>query len=198
MAIIFQQMLDKAQKEGRLLTRNRESLKWLQNKYTSFQKVRPQVFIAETERKRRAIMTGHMYMFMYDPKGKKELPYYDAFPLVFPFRRVPDGFFGLNMHYLPPVLRMKLMDALYDFQINDKTTQSESLTRLRLSYKILSSAAKYRWFAPCVKHYLTSQLRTPLLIVHPEEWDRALFLPTEQFKKATKEQVWKESMEKLK
>ncbi len=43
------------------------------------------------------IMPGHLYMFVYDPKTKAELPYYDRFPLVFPFRKTPDGFIGLNM-----------------------------------------------------------------------------------------------------
>ena len=37
------------------------------------------------------IMPGHLYMFAYDPKLKKELPYYDRFPLVFPFSKTPDG-----------------------------------------------------------------------------------------------------------
>ena len=56
------------------------------------------------------IMPGHLYMFMYDPKLKKELPYYDMFPLVFPYAKTEDGFIGLNMHYLPYNLRIRLLD----------------------------------------------------------------------------------------
>jgi len=62
------------------------------------------------------IMPGHLYMFVYDPKTKAELPYYDRFPLVFPFRKTPDGFIGLNMHYLPYPLRINLLDNLLTCQ----------------------------------------------------------------------------------
>ena len=31
------------------------------------------------------IEPGNMYMFMYDPKLKETLPYYDTFPLCLPF-----------------------------------------------------------------------------------------------------------------
>ena len=54
------------------------------------------------------IIPGHLYLFMYDPKLKKTLPYYDRFPLVFPYAKTPDGFIGLNMHYLPYGLRIRL------------------------------------------------------------------------------------------
>ena len=33
------------------------------------------------------IQPGKLYMYMYEPKLKKELPYYDRFPMVFPFRK---------------------------------------------------------------------------------------------------------------
>jgi len=32
--------------------------------------------------------------------------------------------------------------------------------------------------------------------IEPHEWEACLFLPTAQFQKATKEQVWKESIDK--
>ena len=35
---------------------------------------------------------GNLYMFFYDPKHKKTLPYYDKFPMVFPFATTEDGF----------------------------------------------------------------------------------------------------------
>ena len=71
--------------------------------------VNPQSLIrSDRERFRRVPSIGQMYMFQYDPKYKDVLPYYDRFPLVIPFeqtRRVGiaqgDGFYGLNLHYLP-------------------------------------------------------------------------------------------------
>lgn len=130
---------------------------------------------------------GSMYMYMYDPKGKDTLPYYDKFPLIFPFRIESDSFWGINLHYLPLPLRAKLMDALYDLKSNTRYDES---TKLNLSYEILKSAAKYRYFKPCVKQYLFKQMQSNFIYVYPSEWDVALFLPLERFAKASKDQVW--------
>jgi hypothetical protein len=131
-----------------------------------------------------------MYMFYYDAKHKETLPYFDRFPMIFPYKKVKGGFMGINMHYLPHVLRAKLMDSLYDIASNDKYDET---TKLRISYNVLNSAAKYKWFKPCIKHYLTSQVRSRFIYVYPAEWDIALFLPLERFDGATKSQVWKDS-----
>ncbi len=133
---------------------------------------------------------GSMYMYYYDAKHKDTLPYFDAFPLVFPYRRVENGFMGINLHYLPLPLRAKLMDALYDVSSNDKYDET---TRLKMNYNILDNAAKFKYFKPCVKHYLTNQVRSKFLYVYPSEWDVALFLPTERFRGANKQKVWADS-----
>jgi hypothetical protein len=137
-----------------------------------------------------SLTVGRMYLFMYDPKLKQELPYYDKFPLVFPFRRVKGGFYGINMHYLPPLMRAKLMDALYTI-VNNQA--QDDTTKLRISYQILSRASRFRYFQPCVKHYLNSHVRTRFLWVPADQWETALFLPLERFVGATKQQVWRES-----
>jgi hypothetical protein len=129
-------------------------------------------------------------MFSYDPKYKETLPYYDMFPLVFPIDLRKDGFLGINLHYLPPVLRAKLMNAIY--QTINNTAYNET-TKLKLSYSILSNASKYRYFKPCIKQYLATHVQSSYLNIEPTNWDSALMLPTEQFKKASKEQVWKDS-----
>lgn len=133
---------------------------------------------------------GRMYLFFYDPKMKESLPYYDRFPLVFPFRRVPDGFYGINLHYLPPLLRARLMDALYTTLSNDKMDES---TRLRITYNILASAAKFKYFKPCIKHYLNNHVKSRFLYIDPKQWDLALFLPLERFGRTNKQTVYKDS-----
>lgn len=133
------------------------------------------------------IVPGKMYMFHYDPKYRETLPFYDRFPLIFPFRVKPDRFWGINLHYLPLPLRARLMDELY--KLTNNRTFDES-TKIEFSYKLLTSAAKYKGFEPCVKQYLKSHVETQFLNVSPEYWDAALFLPLERFSKATKSQVW--------
>jgi len=149
---------------------------------------------ADSQLLQSTILLGHMYLFYYEPKFEQQLPFYDQFPLIFPFRKVKGGFYGLNMHYLPPVLRARLMDALYDTVSDDRM---DDLTKLRINYRILSGTAKFKWFAPCVKHYLNTHVKSRFLHVHPSDWEKALFLPLERFQKATKTQVFADSKRKL-
>ena len=149
-----------------------------------------QLLTKQSDRMVTAITVGRMYLFMYDPKMKEELPYYDRFPLIFPFRRVKGGFYGINMHYLPHMMRAKLMDNLHTLANNQNYDDS---TKLRLSYQLLHKASKFRYFEPCVKHYLNTQVRTRFLWVPADQWETALFLPLERFVGATKQQVWRDS-----
>lgn len=137
---------------------------------------------------------GRMYMFFYDPKYKEELPYYDMFPLIFVLEKYKDGFLGMNLHYLPPVFRARLMDKLYNIERNDAVRESK---KLRLNYGLLNNAAKYKYFRPTVKRYLFSQVRSRYLWIPYEEWDIALMLPTQRFRKAKQNVVWKDSKNKI-
>ena len=138
---------------------------------------------------------GHLYFFYYEPLGRITLPAYDTFPLTLVVRRETDSFLALNFHYLPYVWRARLFDILHDTQVQENPDPLK--TRLFLTYKMLDSVSKYKAFRPCLKRYRYSQCRTPLLQVGSTEWDLALFLPVEQFRKSTKADVWQESVESI-
>jgi len=142
-----------------------------------------------------ALMPGKLYMYYYNPKLKNELPYYDRFPLVFPFRKLEDGWLGLNMHYLPHRLRLVLMDRLLMFANNDKWNAS---TKLKFSWHLIDGVAKFNLAKPCVKRYLTSHVMSPLVNVQSADWATAMMLPVERFVGASKEQVWAESKIRIK
>jgi hypothetical protein len=144
----------------------------------------------QSRRQDTRFMMGNMYLFAYDPKHKDTLPYYDRFPLIFPINKAKGGFLGINMHYLPPILRAKLMDQLYTVLTNKAFDET---TRLSASYKVLNSAAKFKEFQPTIKHYLNAHVRTKPAYINPSEWDIALFLPTQQFVGATATQVYADS-----
>jgi hypothetical protein len=196
MALIFSQLV-KAALSGRAahLT-TKASIEWFRQQASKVTMVNnAKLFNAGADNLRNLPpKIGSMYMFNYDPKTKKDLPYYDTYPLIFPIEPYNDGFLGLNLHYLPPILRAKLMDGLYAYLNN---LRMDETTRLQISYKILKGASKLSMFKPCVKHYLTSHIRSRLLYVEPTEWNVALFLPTERFQKATKEKVHRDSRAKI-
>jgi hypothetical protein len=133
---------------------------------------------------------GFMYMFVYDAKHKSTLPYWDRFPLVLMIEPAPGGFYGLNLHYLRPKIRALFLDKLME-TLGNKALDER--TRLRLRYSLLSKAKKFREFRPCFKHYLTEHITSKIAEVPATEWDIAIFLPTEHFIGAQKEEVWKES-----
>lgn len=139
------------------------------------------------------ILPGFLYMFGYDAKMKDVLPFYDKFPVVFPFSRDADSFTGINLHYLPYAYRAKLMDSLYQIVTDQKFNEK---TRLNLSYRLLASSSRYKYFEPCVKKYLYSHVQTKFLQVPSNEWDIALFLPLERFT-VSKGKVYKDTLRKL-
>lgn len=136
------------------------------------------------------IMPGHLYMFVYDPKTKAELPYYDRFPLVFPFRKTPDGFIGLNMHYLPYPLRITLLDNLLTYASNQRFDET---TRLKYSWALIDGMSKYAAAKPCVKQYLVGHVRTQFRQVESSNWATAMLLPVERFVGASKQEIWADS-----
>jgi len=171
--------------------RTDEAREWFKVKVKQLGKINRQQLLRDEAliRKSRTMM-GHMYMYYYDPKHRETLPYYDAFPLTIMVERAPGGFYGLNLHYLKPNTRAIFLDKLTDTLSNEKYDET---TRFRARYNLLSSVRKFKEFQPCFKHYLSSQIDSKIVLVQPPEWEIAIFLPTEQFVKAKKTQVWQKS-----
>lgn len=195
MPTVFDSIITQGVRAGQIPARTDEARAWYRDTAKGFGRVNESKLLAgDKTRLTNVIRPGNMYLYMYDPKYKDTLPYYDRFPMVFPFRVESDRFWAINLHYLPHNLRARLMDALYDTTNNSRFDES---TKLRISYRILSAAAKTKWFEPCVKQYLFSQLNSRFMYVYPSEWDIALFLPLERFSKATKTRVWANSKRQL-
>jgi hypothetical protein len=191
----FVDMMNRAAAQGVQTSKIDQARNWFSTQTTNVRRVEPRTVIQKSrDNLVSRTFNGMMYLFMYDAKTKNVLPYFDRFPLIFPFRRVQQGFLGINLHYLPYMLRARLMDSLYDTLNNDKMDET---TKLRINYGILNSAAKFRFFKPCVKHYLNNQVKSRFLLVNPQQWETALFLPLERFEGATKQQVWKDSRRKI-
>lgn len=190
-ATLFDEVLTKGVRSGQIPAREQKARDWYRDTARQYGRVNEgKLMRSDADRLTARPLVGQMYMFMYDAKHKKTLPYFDRFPLVFPYKKVKGGFMGINLHYLPLQYRAKLMDALYDTANN---TRYDETTRLRINYSILDQAARFRYFKPCVKHYLTSQLVSRFMYIYPSEWDIALFLPLERFQGASKRTVFADS-----
>ena len=117
---------------------------------------------------------GALNMFIYDPKLKNKLPYYDTFPLVLPIERYRDGFLGINFHYLPYALRGRLLSRL------DPNANYSALKNVRL-------------VKPTLKRYLNSNVRSRFRKLEEEDFMTAIMLPVQRFRKSSASKVWSDS-----
>ena len=168
-----------------------KSLNWFKRQLIGMKTINRQNLIKDDNLKpRSAPLPGRMFMYFYDPKHKKTLPYYDRFPLIFMVEKAERGFYGLNLHYLPHKQRAIFFDRLTDYTTNEKYNLT---TRLRLSYNLLKGSSRLSPFDPCFKHYLSEHVRSRMVEVPASDWETVLFLPSENFKKKNKNQVWTDS-----
>jgi len=176
---------------------SRESMKWLKNKIEEIRSPSsiPKNISREAFRTDRKFLLGRLYCFYYDPKTKDNLPYYDKFPMVLALEKYPDGFLGLNLHYLPYKYRVAFLTKLMDYATLDR---NNDVMRIRVSYDILNASKRFKEFRPCLKRYLTSHIRSKILAIEPHEFEVASFLPLQQFKGAQPKEVWEDSVNEIK
>jgi len=130
---------------------------------------------------------GGMFFYLYDPKHKEKLPWWDAFPLVIPVENYSDGFLGLNLHYLPPPARKKLIEGLLKYKKMPGTPNAY----MKLSYSMLKAARSIKEFEPCIHRYLFSHVKSQFIKVDDSAWVKATMLPVQQFAGAHSRTVWK-------
>ena len=111
---------------------------------------------------------NQLNFFRYNPKTKAILPYYDTFPLVMPIDTAKGGFLGINFHYLPIPLRMRLLETLAKRNFDGDYSKLKNI----------------RLIKPCVKHYLKSQFTSGFYRLDELDYAPAIFMPVQSFKKA--------------
>jgi hypothetical protein len=132
---------------------------------------------------------GRLYLFQYDAKYKETLPYWDVWPLIFPFNFASNGFYGINLHYLPPNARIDLMLRLIKAQ-GGSGNVSENY-KLKLSYDIITT---YPPAIPCIKRYLFNHVQGKGFYgIKGEDWSYAAALPLQKFRGAGNNTVWGDS-----
>ena len=189
MSNIFQK-LELAAFRNQITPRTKESREWFMKKAKAMRGISRNELMREeplSSSGRRVI--GSMQMFFYDPKYKETLPYYDRFPLAIIVKPAKGGFLGMNLHYLPPILRAKFLDALMD----NVTSKKSPDAKFKLTTRLLASASDLEYYKPCIKHYLNEHVRSNFAEVKAPEWEIATFLPTALFEKADQRKVYNDS-----
>jgi hypothetical protein len=175
----------------------RKSQAWFQEqiKYLG-DAVSPNAIMSNAERRRDYIIPGQMYLYFYHPKGIKDLPYYDVFPLVLPFSRDAETFTGINFHYLPTKLRVVLLKNLLDFATDKKLDEK---SRIQLQWQFIGNVSKYRGVQAAVKKYRYDHVQGQFLFIPATQWFNAVMLPVERFRTGptmsfiSKDIIWQDS-----
>ena len=154
MSNLFQTVEQEAFRAG-INPRTKESRAWFRKKVQNMRVGRRALMREDPIITKNKTVIGGMYMFFYDAKHRKTLPYWDSFPLVIAVGPAENGFYGMNLHYLPIALRAKFLDELMGVTTDKKYNEN---TRFDVTYSFLNRAASMKYFKPCFKHYLTSQV----------------------------------------
>jgi len=163
-----------------------KSTQWFRDKIKEFGTPKSADLIRDGKRTSKPTI-GILNMFVYDPKLKDKLPYYDTFPLVLPIEEYNNGFLGINLHYLSMPMRIRLLDRLMDYSNNDKFDKT---TKLRTNY---SNLKKVDLIKPCLKRYLAGQVKSKFRKVEADEFMIATLLPVQRFKKQSDSHVFAKS-----
>ena len=167
-----------------------KSVNWFREKIQEFGKPGPQQLLRDG-RRTKGVNFGTLNMFIYSPKHKDTLPYYDTFPLVLPIGPAAGGFMGLNFHYLPIQMRIRLLDKIVDGGDGLSATPSGSLNvaaqsgknpRLITDYSQLKRIPMAK---AIVKHYLTGYVKSDFRAITSEELIVAALLPVQRFQKGS-------------
>lgn len=179
-----------------------KSREWFYKRASKLGTVRPdRMFKDKDNRQRDKVQLGKLYYFKYDAIHKEELPYWDQYPLVFffdAFKSEKNGksyLLGLNLHYLPPKMRLALFAELVKIRSEKRFRKN---TKLKMTWSYLATMSKHNLVRPCVKMYRVDHIKTRFVQVPADEWEIVIPLQLSVFKKASRQQVWKDSMRKRK
>ena len=157
------------------------SINWYKKKVADLSNRISAARLMRDNKLKKAPTFNKLHFFRSDPKLKATLPYYDTFPLVMPIQSAPGGFLGINFHYLPIPLRMRLLETL------DKRGFRGNYSKLK----------NIREVKPTIKHYLRRQFVSGFLELEEDDYAPAIFMPVAQFRKASASQVWRDSRRKI-
>ena len=129
---------------------------------------------------------GYLYTYQYDPKTKETLPFYDTFPLILCIGITPDGWYGINFHYIAPRIRAAIFEEL----MKTNSSNVDENIKIRTNWKKLSRMSKSKYISFACKRYLGDHILTPLCKIDQKYWEIAIFLPIARFEKSTNRTVW--------
>lgn len=144
-------------------------------------------------------LEGRMFAFMYTPKTRVKLDYYDFTPLVVTLGINGSGnILGINLHYLEPDLRAELIDKMLSFSNRrfGEKMPPKGVGNFIIDYEMLKSVRLIMGL-PCLRSYDPTRIIGNPVLIPSNEWGNAVSLPFENFVKTTEKRVFLETRLKI-
>lgn len=139
----------------------------------------------------RYLTQGKLYLFDYDdPKYKDTLPFYDTQPLTISLGTIQNDAsvndLGINLHLLPPRIRMEVMIAIFEMYKSKYKDQMLEDTGKIIPVKwssIVKPLEKYG-VGFCIRQYIPERKTGVIEFKYPE-WKDAIFVRSKGYKKTS-------------
>ena len=132
---------------------------------------------------------GKCYFYEYKAET---VDFYDKYPLAFIINKYEKNgqqyITALNMHWLPPALRMATFTAMLKLRTEKRY---RSATRMKLEWKVLSKLSQHEAFEHCVKSYRADRFKSVLVEIPAPAWELVLFLPLQRWSMNSNSEAWK-------
>lgn len=180
-------------KNPNAIRRNTEkSQKWFSDYVTkNWQHVRTSQMMRDRSMWKQRLQIGKMYFYEYDALHKATLPVWDRYPLGFVVNVWSDKgksyFSMIQLHYLPPALRLIVFRTLLTIRADKRYRKS---TKLAISWEALMSLSNTKLFKHSIKTYRMDQVRSVFVEIPAQSWELSAFLPLQRFQKGGKSAAW--------
>lgn len=159
--------------------------KWFETKAMSISagSARNTIFSVNARKKDFGV-TGKLYFFRYDAKGKEKLPMWDKYPLAIVLEKKSDGFLGLNLHYLSGGQRSTMLGLIdkykTEYKMKMSVTTGSSINWINLMQ--YANMIGLESLPPkAIKRYLYTHCRSKFIEIYPDEYEKAIQLPIEEW-----------------
>ena len=112
---------------------------------------------------------GYPVMFVYSAKWKSKLPFWDSLPFSVVIARYPDGFLGLNLHYIEWTKRLQLAEKLVRASKNKKRI---TYAQIRSAWDSLRLPVALLMLT--IRRYLYSHIRSKMKVFDWETYRGAV------------------------
>jgi hypothetical protein len=169
--------VEKNQQKPKPINTPQSALKWLRDSMRGVNKTGKVTdysdFLKDTTKNIKRKLPGQVLLFKYKPSTRTRI--FDRYPLVLVTGIGGGGFYGINLHYIPPKDRFKMIMLMNTLMLNPKETDPHRI-RIKIM-SILNKKIFAKYTGVVFNQYNVSNIIGKPKITTPEEWTQFAFLP---------------------